>query len=271
MELRDLSSAYPQYQFVFASREELPLDNFEKLAEFFRNEAPDFCINCAAYTQVDAAESHAEEAFKVNAEAVYIIADLCRDYETRLIHISTDYVFDGEAKSPYKEDAPTNPVGVYGESKLEGEKVAIETHADTIIIRTSWVYSSYGKNFVKTMMKLMDTKDEINVVNDQVGSPTYAADLAEVVMEIIGGVSGIYHFTNEGVTTWYEFAIAIKDITGSNCQINPIPTELYPTPAKRPLYSVLDKSKIQHTFSIRLKDWRQSLMACIAKIKRDNL
>ncbi len=195
----------------------------------------------------------------------------------RLIHISTDYVFDGTATVPYKEDSPVNPQSVYGASKLEGEKQAIQFNPNSIIIRTSWVYSEFGKNFVKTMLKLMNESDEINVVNDQIGSPTYAADLAEAILNIITSFQthhsplithGVYHFSNEAVISWYDFAIAIKELTGSNCKINPIPTSQYPTPAKRPAYSVLDKTKIQKTFGIALKDWKESLANCIQKINK---
>ncbi|HLG40861.1 MAG TPA: dTDP-4-dehydrorhamnose reductase, partial [Chitinophagaceae bacterium] len=200
----------------------------------------------------------------------------------RLIHISTDYVFDGTASVPYKEDSPVNPQSIYGASKLEGEKQAMKYDPDSIIIRTSWVYSAFGKNFVKTMLKLMNEKKEINVVNDQIGSPTYAADLAEVILQIIVKLSihhspviqsevketihGIYHYTNDGILSWYDFAVAIKELSGSKCRVNAISTSQYPTAAKRPAYSVLDKTKIQHSFGIKLKEWKKSLATCIGKI-----
>jgi dTDP-4-dehydrorhamnose reductase len=275
MELRDLSSSFSQFEFVFASRQDLPIDDFTALQAFFDELKPQVCINCAAYTQVDAAETHKEEAFLINAEAVSVIADLCRGFETRLIHISTDYVFDGLAEQPYSEESPIEPVNTYGASKLAGENYALEMNPETIIIRTSWVYSSYGKNFVKTMLRLMAEKKQVSVVNDQLGSPTYAADLAECILQIItsnvkretSNLRGIYHFSNEGVISWYDFAVAIKELTGRDCEVNPISTSQYPTPAKRPAYSVLGTKKIQETFGIRVKNWKESLAVCLRKIK----
>lgn len=274
MELRDISSRYPSFEFLFTTRAELPVDNFKVTSDFFEIHQPQLCINCAAYTKVDAAESHKEEAFLINAEAVSTIADLCRQSKAGLIHISTDYVFDGKASFPYLEESVTDPVNAYGASKLAGEEYAAEMNPETIIIRTSWVYSAYGNNFVKTMLKLMDERKEINVVNDQVGSPTYARDLAECILQIItsnvkaetSNLSGLYHFTNEGVISWYDFALAIKELTGSSCKINPIPTSQFPTPAKRPAYAVLNKKKIQETFGIELKDWKESLAICLKKM-----
>jgi len=213
---------------------------------------------------------------KVNAEVLGVLSEICKENNCRFIHISTDYVFDCTATTPYVEDSPTNPQSVYGFSKLEGERQAMQFNPDSIIIRTAWVYSEFGKNFVKTMMKLMSEKTEIGVVSDQIGSPTYAADLAEVIFQIITTLTahhspltthaGIYHFSNEGIISWYDFAVAIKEITGSNCKVNAIPTSAYPTPAKRPAYSVLDKSKIQQTFGISLKNWKDSLSLCISQL-----
>ena len=278
MELRDLSFSFPQFEFVFASRQDLPIDDFAALRNFFEAQKPQFCINCAAYTQVDAAEVHRDEAFLINAEAVSVIADRCRLFETRLIHISTDYVFNGQAKTAYTEESPTEPVNAYGASKLAGENYALEMNPGTIIIRTSWVYSSYGKNFVKTMLRLMKEKKQVGVVSDQFGSPTYAADLAECILQIItssvkretSNFGGIYNFSNEGIINWFDFALAIKELTGSDCDVKPVSTSQYPTPAKRPAYSVLDKTKIQKTFGIRLKDWKESLAVCLQKIEKYN-
>jgi dTDP-4-dehydrorhamnose reductase len=274
MELGDLAPLFPQFEFVFVAREELPIDNFSEVKDFFEKQQPQCCINCAAWTKVDAAESHKEEAFLINAEAVSVLADLCTQHKTQLIHISTDYVFDGQANEPYSEESPTAPMSVYGASKLAGENYAMEMNPETIIIRTSWVYSSYGNNFVKTMLRLMKERPEIKVVNDQFGSPTYAADLAETILTIVANGQlpiahwspGIYHFSNDGVISWFEFATAIKELTGSQCKINPIPTAQYPTPAKRPMYSVFDKKKIQQTFGIKLKDWKESLRRCLDKL-----
>jgi dTDP-4-dehydrorhamnose reductase len=275
MELRELSVSYPQYDFVFASHHELAIENADAIDLFFKKYHPQYCINCAAYTSVDKAESEKEQAFLINAQAVGSLAAACKTYDTRLIHISTDYVFDGTASMPYTEDAATHPQSVYGASKLEGEKLVLQNDPGSIIIRTSWVYSAYGKNFVKTMLKLMNEKDEINVVSDQYGSPTYAADLAKVILQIIGTLPthhspltthGIYHYSNDGVITWYDFALAIKELAGLSCAIHPVTTAQYPTAAKRPPYSVLDKIKLQQTFGIELKDWKQSLAECIDKI-----
>jgi dTDP-4-dehydrorhamnose reductase len=283
MELRELSVSYSQYNFIFLSHNELAIENADEIKLYFEKNHPQFCINCAAYTAVDKAELEKEQAFLINGEAVGNLAVACKEHNTKFIHISTDYVFDGTASVPYKEDAPVNPQSVYGASKLEGEKLALQYNPETSIIRTSWVYSSYGKNFVKTMLKLMKEKEEINIVNDQRGSPTYAGDLAEAIMQIIGKLTshperqpkdsrlptdrGIYHYSNDGIITWYDFAIAVKELTGSSCRINPITTDKYPTPAKRPLYSVLDKIKIHETFGIKLKDWKASLFVCLKKIK----
>jgi dTDP-4-dehydrorhamnose reductase len=274
-ELQQLSSRYPLFDFVFLSRTELALEDPAAISDAFTNHQPDFCINCAAYTAVDKAESEQELAFKVNGAAPGQLAKISLEHNCQFIHISTDYVFDGLASTPYKEEDAVNPQGVSGSSKLEGEKEVMRLNPKTIIIRTSWVYSEYGKNFVKTMLKLMSEKEQISVVNDQVGSPTYAADLAEAIMQIVSNPKaaqsnpGIYHFSNEGVISWYDFAVAINELSGSKCRVNAIPTSQYPTPAKRPAYSVLDKTKIQEMFSIELKDWKESLLVCLKKLGID--
>ena len=276
-EIKQISSLYPHFEFVFLSKEDMPIHNFEIVRAYLKVYKPSYLVNCAAYTAVDRAEQEKDLAMQVNGEAPGVLAAICNENDCRFIHISTDYVFDGTAAEPYKEDAITNPQSVYGLSKLEGEKQALQFNPNAIIIRTSWVYSEFGKNFVKTMMKLMREKDEINVVSDQLGSPTYAADLAEVIMKIIQKLhmnassvmtpGGIYHFSNDGIISWYDFAVEIKKMIGSDCKVNPIPTSAYPTPAKRPGYSVLDKTKIQNQFGIRLKDWKNSLAVCVEKIK----
>ena len=270
-EVKKIESSFPQFDFTFLSKEDLPIHHFEMVRNYFNVYHPQYLINCAAYTAVDKAEQERDRAFQINGEAVGVMAAICKENHTKFIHISTDYIFDGTATVPYKEDSPTNPQSVYGASKLEGEKQALQFNPDSLIIRTSWVYSEYEKNFVKTMLKLLSEKEEISVVNDQVGSPTYAADLAEVILQIISSQnwqSGIYNYSNEGIINWYDFAIAIKELMGSNCRINPISTSQYPTPAKRPAYSVLDNSKIQKAFGIELKDWKKSLSACFANLKR---
>ncbi|MGB3006983.1 MAG: dTDP-4-dehydrorhamnose reductase [Chitinophagaceae bacterium] len=270
-ELQKLSASYPAFDYIFLSEDDLSILDFETVRHFFNIQKPHFLVNCAAYTAVDKAESDKEIAYKVNADAVGFLAAICNEFNTRFIHISTDYVFDGTASVPYKTDDKTNPQSVYGASKLEGERLAFYNNPGTILLRTSWVYSEFGNNFVKTMKKLMGERDMLNVVNDQVGSPTYAADLAEVIMEIISSgkfEAGIYHYTNEGVINWFDFAVAIKELIGSTCKINPIPTSQYPTPAKRPAYSALDKSKITLVYNIKLKDWKTSLSTCISLLTK---
>jgi len=269
-ELQQLESYYPQFEFIFLSREDLPIHHFELVRNFFKGYHPDFFINCAAYTAVDRAETEKDLAFQVNGEAVGVLAAVCKEYGTKFLHISTDYVFDGTASAPYREDAATNPQSVYGASKLEGEKEALHFNSDTIIIRTSWVYSEFGRNFVKTMIKLMNEKDQLYVVNDQIGSPTYAADIVGAIMQIISSgkwFPGIYHYSNEGVISWFDFAVAIRDLIGSSCKVTAIPTTSYPTPAKRPHYSVLDQSKITGSYGIILKNWKESLKVCLDRLK----
>lgn len=265
-ELQVLAKNYTQYRFVFASREDLKLHHFGLVENFFIATKPHYCINCAAYTAVDKAETEADMAMMVNGEAVGNLAAVCKKYQTRLIHISTDYVFNGESETPYKEDDLTSPVNTYGTSKLLGEQLCMKENAEAIIVRTSWVYSSYGHNFVKTMMRLMNERNELNVVSDQVGSPTYAADLATAILEIISSgkwEAGIYHYSNEGKISWYEFALAIKEITGSHSLIHPILTAEYPTPARRPKFSLLNKEKIKQTFQLPVPAWKDSLEKCI--------
>ena len=269
-EFQKISSFFSQFDFIFLSREDLPIHNFEEVRKVFEDNHPQYLINCAAYTAVDRAEQEKELAFLVNGEAVGVLAAVCKEHNTKFIHISTDYVFDGAASAPYKEDSPTNPQGVYGSSKLEGEKQAMQINPDCLIIRTSWVYSEFGKNFVKTMLKLIHEKDKINVVNDQIGTPTYAKDLANAILQIISTETwhpGIYHYSNDGVISWYDFAKLLKEFSGSSCQIHPISTSEYPTPAKRPPYSVLDKNKIQQVYNIRLRNWQDSLGECLLQLK----
>lgn len=268
-ELRDLAASFPSFEFIFTAKEDLPIHHFEMVRHYFRVYQPDYVINAAAYTAVDRAETEKAKAFQVNGEAVGVLAAVCKQAGAKLIHISTDYVFDGTSTSPYKEDAAVHPQNVYGASKLEGEKQALQFNPEAIIIRTSWVYSEYGKNFVRTMLRLMQEKQEISVVNDQFGSPTYAGDLAEALLQIIASgrwVPGIYHYCNDGVISWYDFAEAIKEITGSACIIHPIPSEQYPTPAKRPVYSAMDCGLLQKIYGIKGRDWRLALQECISNL-----
>ncbi|HEY4209238.1 MAG TPA: dTDP-4-dehydrorhamnose reductase [Puia sp.] len=268
-EIGVLSKHYPSFEFVFVDKDEMPLDEPEKIGAFIQEVRPDWCISCGAYTAVDKAETETALAYTINGEAAGAIAAGCKAIGAKLIHISTDYVFDGNSAIPLKEDDPTGPINVYGASKLEGEQLALKENPETVIIRTAWVYSEFGNNFVKTMMRLMKEKPSLTVIEDQVGSPTYAADLAAVILHIVSSTSwapGIYHYSNEGRISWYEFALAIKEITGSACPVSPILTSQYPTAAKRPHYSLLDKSKIKSTYGIEVPDWRKSLHTCIRRL-----
>ena len=272
-EIKSIASYFPSYQFLFTTKEDLPIENKEAVKLFFEKHQIDYCINCAAYTAVDKAESEKEKAFLINADAVGEMASVCKDHQTKFIHISTDYVYDGSKEMALKEDDAVAPLNVYGWSKLKGEELALNRNSSSLIIRTSWVYSSFGNNFVKTMLRLFKEKDEINVVADQYGSPTYAADLAEVIMLFVQRMeagenfSGIVNYSNSGITTWYEFAVAIKNLVNSNCKINPIPTSSYKTAATRPQHSVLDTSKIKNLIQIDIPFWKDSLKKCISELK----
>jgi len=251
--LQAVSEKYPNYDFYFKNSKQLDITRKEQIDILFAQEKFDFCVNCAAYTAVDKAESDQENAFLVNAEAVKYLAETCKANNTTLIHISTDFVFDGTKGTPYTEDDLPNPINVYGASKLKGEQYIQEILNNYFIIRTSWVYSEYGHNFVKTMLRLGTKRDEISVVNDQIGSPTYAGDLAKAIMEIISAKTtsfGLYHYTNEGTTSWYDFAKTIFEIKEIKIKVNPISSNNYTTQAKRPMYSVLDKTKIKQVFNI---------------------
>lgn len=265
-ELQTFAPSYPQYDFTFLTREQFSLDDNEQMKAAIADHQPTYVINCAAYTAVDKAESEKDAAYQANATAVSVMAKACRNVSARFIHISTDYVFDGTSREPLKEDDAVSPINVYGETKLKGEQQAIEEAPDCIIIRTSWVYSSHGKNFVKTMLRLMGERETVSVVGDQWGSPTYAADLAEAILQIISGGNwqpGIYHYSNDGVISWAQFAEAIAEQSGAACAVQSIPTSGYPTPAARPAYSVMNKAKIAATFSIPIKPWKEGLAACI--------
>ncbi|MFZ9660471.1 MAG: dTDP-4-dehydrorhamnose reductase [Chitinophagaceae bacterium] len=268
-ELRDISNTNLDCDYTFLSKEDLPIENFNLLHEFFRILQPDILINCAAYTAVDKAEEFRDLAFLINGEAVGQMAAICKEFNTRFIHISTDYVFEGNSIEPYKINDPLKPINTYGASKLEGELLAMTNNPDSSIIRTSWVYSSYGNNFVKTMLRLMGEQQSINVVSDQFGSPTYAADLAEVLLQIGLAnqyVPGIYHYSNSGKISWFDFAQEIALKIQSSCKVNPIPTKDYPTPAKRPSNSTMDLEKIEKTYGIHPKPWKESLYTCLGKL-----
>ena len=268
-EIRHLSANFTKYNFLFTSKEELPIENIDTLNKFFQKQQIDYCINCAAYTAVDKAEAEKEKAFLINADAPGFLASICSHHQTKLIHISTDYVYDGTLKQALKEEDAVAPLNVYGWSKLKGEELVLNNNVSALIIRTSWVYSVYGNNFVKTMLRLFKEKESLNVVNDQYGCPTYAADIAEIIMKFIEGAennneySGIINYSNSGVTTWFDFALAIKEFVNSPCKIVPVPTSQYPTPAKRPQYSVLDTSKIKNILNIDIPVWKESLHRCL--------
>jgi dTDP-4-dehydrorhamnose reductase len=275
-EIKSISGQFPSYYFLFTTKEDLPIENTEAVKSFFEKHQIDYCINCAAYTAVDKAESEKAKAFLINGDAVGGLAAICHAHQTRFIHISTDYVYDGSKEIALKEDDAVAPLNVYGWSKLNGEELALSRNHDTLIIRTSWVYSSFGNNFVKTMLRLFKEKEEINVVADQFGSPTYAADLAKVIMLFIEQMeageifSGIVNYCNSGITTWYEFAEAIKHFVSSDCKINPIPTSSYKTAAKRPFYSVLDTTKIKELIHLEIPFWKDSLEKCLATVSVEN-
>ena len=274
-ELRELSVLYADYTFTFISRNELDLSNSDAIQHWFVDKTFDVIINCAAYTAVDKAESEQALASEINTTAVDTLARIAKEKDSSLIHISTDYVFDGKNFKPYCETDPTNPQGVYGQTKLEGEQAMLAINpAKSIIIRTSWVYSSFGNNFVKTMLSLGKEREELGVIYDQVGTPTSARDLAQAILSIIQHpklstlpATEIYHFSNEGVCSWYDFAKAIFELSAIHCHVKPIETIDYPTPATRPHYSLLNKAKIKKTFNITIPYWKDSLQECLDVIK----
>ena len=266
----DLSGNYPAYEFITAPAAFLSVYNESEIVKYLSEVSPGYIINCAAYTAVDKAESEPETALLVNATAVGYLARFSAASGCRLIHISTDYVFDGNSALAYTETDSVNPVNMYGRSKLLGENLCLERDPDSIIIRTAWVYSEHGKNFVKTMLRLMKEKDDLQIVSDQTGTPTYAADLAEAIMQIIDSenwVPGIYHYASAGKTSWFEFARFIRDLAGLSCELIPVKTDQYPTAAKRPAFSLLDTNKIRSTYQIQIADWEDSLKRCLIKLR----
>ncbi len=265
--LQDLAPVYPGLRFVFVSKSTLDISSAEAVNQYFAQQRPAYCINCAAYTAVDKAESEREAAMQINGLAAGTLAAACTAFNCRFVHISTDYVFAGNSARPYTEEDTVDPVNFYGESKLQGEQLAAENCPAAIIVRTSWVYSVHGGNFVKTMLRLMKERESVSVVDDQLGSPTYAPDLAAALLTLVVAAArnpgewkpGIYHFSNEGITSWYGFASAIAQKTHANCRVLPVPTAAYPTPAKRPSYSGLDKTKIKSVFNVEVPFWENSL------------
>ncbi|MBP5666668.1 MAG: dTDP-4-dehydrorhamnose reductase [Salinivirgaceae bacterium] len=274
-ELRELSAKYTDYEFTFTDVAELDITNIDSLNAYFQSQPKfDFLINCAAYTAVDAAETNQELAFKLNTTAVDMLVEMAGKYGFFLIQISTDYVFDGEKNRPYDEDDVPIPSSVYGKTKNDAERLILYSDVNAIVIRTAWLYSTYGKNFVKSMIKYGTERDELNVVFDQVGTPTYAADLADAILQILPQLQAmpkpytdLFHYTNEGVCSWYDFTQHILRHENINCRVNPIRSEQYPTPAKRPAFSVLDKSKIKTKFGITIPYWTDSLDVMLKKLK----
>jgi dTDP-4-dehydrorhamnose reductase len=268
-ELGQLAKSYPAFEFVLVDRSKLDLTFPETFEKIIHSIAPDCIVNTAAYTAVDKSETEKELSYTVNATAVQALASICKNLAIPFITYSTDYVFDGEATQPYTISTKVDPVNYYGSTKAAGESMAMEANEDTIIIRTSWVFSSHGDNFVKTMMRLMKERAQLNIVADQKGRPTYAKDLAIATMKMIEAmnagksIKGVYHFANMGETTWYDFADKIKAIAGLDCVLNPVETKDFPTPAKRPSYSVLDTSKIEQDLAIDIRHWEDALTDCI--------
>lgn len=256
---------------VYTDVDTLDITDLAQLDAFMLAEKVSHIVNCAAYTAVDKAEDDEVNATKVNVDAVRNLGIMAKKYDAKIVHVSTDYVFDGKSFKPYTEDMPVCPTNVYGRTKLAGEEALFAECENAIVVRTSWLYSSFGNNFVKTMLRLGRERDELNVIFDQVGTPTYAADLAQTILAIITDkewVSGIYHFSNEGVCSWYDFTIMIHKMAGIECKVNPIESSAYPVRTPRPHYSVLNKTKIKTTFSIEIPYWVDSLQKCLNILER---
>ncbi len=275
-EIYALNKEYPDFDFLFADRSQLDITDEQAINSFLDRHPFQYLINGAAYTAVDKAETEPELARKVNAEGPRLLAGACKRRGIQMVHYSSDYVYHTEHNRPYREDDFPAPKGVYAQTKLEGDLAIMEQNDQAMIIRTSWVYSSFGKNFVKTMLQLGQKRDQLNVVFDQIGTPTYARDLAQASLRIISKAEhdakvkeqmrGIFHYSNEGVCSWYDLAVAIMELMHLSCTIRPIESEAYPTPASRPPFSVLNKGKIKNTFNIDIPHWRESLKACLRKI-----
>ncbi|MEO7801365.1 MAG: dTDP-4-dehydrorhamnose reductase [Ginsengibacter sp.] len=265
-EFRRLLETEKSYKVFFTNRQQLAIDDVASVDSFFQENNINHCINCAAYTAVDRAEAEPDLAFRINGTAVGYLAEACKNHCADFYHLSTDYVYSGKSTKPYKEDDPVDPTNVYGASKLLGEELALAKNPETTIIRTSWVYSEYGNNFVKTMVKLMNEKDSINVVDDQKGSPTYAADIAKMIWTMITSVKenkGVFNYANNGAVTWFQFALAIKDLISSNCIVNPTTSDQFKTTATRPSFSVMNTKKIQSILPEPIPTWNASLQSCL--------
>ncbi len=274
--LSDVADGASNISFLFFDKSAFDITNEEHIKTIFEKYQPNFLINAAAYTAVDKAETEMVEAYASNTEAPSKLAYFAYLNHCRFIHISTDYVFDGLATIPYSTSSTPSPLNYYGFSKWQGEQLALGNNPESIIIRTSWVYSEYGNNFVKTMMRLMQEKKELNIVYDQVGCPTYAGDLATSIVKIVNSLIGenilktdnrIYHYSNKGQTNWYKFATAIKKYFQYNCLLHPIPTSSYPTPAQRPMFSLLNTELVQKDFSLEIPFWQDSLAVCLGRLK----
>lgn len=267
--IKDIAIKLDNFNFIFVDIEDLDITNQRDVNAFFNKNNIDYCINCAAYTAVDKAESDKESAKNVNEKGALFLSEACNTYNSVFIQVSTDFVFDGSQSVPYNESDQANPLGVYGTTKLNGELATIKSLREFFIIRTAWLYSEHGNNFLKTMIRLSNDREELSVVSDQIGTPTYAGDLAEVILKIIieeNKQFGIYHYSNEGVASWYDFASAIFEESKINMRVSPIKTEAYPTPASRPAYSVMDKTKINEGLKIEIPHWKDSLKKCLARI-----
>ena len=269
-EIRVASSRYTNFECFFTDVDELDICNKQALEMFVAENGINIIVNCAAYTVVDKAEEDVDLCFRINRDAVKNIGEVAQKNNIKVVHVSTDYVFDGTNHLPYTEDMPVCPATIYGKSKLEGEQALMQVCDNAIILRTSWLYSSFGANFVKTMLKLGAERDTLNVIFDQIGTPTYAADLADAILQIVNSdnfVSGIYHYSNEGVCSWYDFTKTIHRLAGICCNVQPIETKDYPTKTPRPHYSVLNKTKIKTTCKVSIPHWEESLEKCINILK----
>ncbi len=268
--LRNISDRFDGFRFYFTDVDTLDICDKSQVGDYMKSHGISCVVNCAAYTAVDKAEDDEEACMRINCDAVRNIGEIAALLGARVVHVSTDYVFDGCATHPYRESDTTNPASVYGRTKLAGEQALLSSCEDSVIIRTAWLYSETGTNFVKTMLRLGTERDMLGVVADQRGTPTYAGDLADVIKAILTAgsfVPGVYHYTNEGACTWYDFAVKIFELANVKCEVNPLTTAEYPTRAKRPVYSILDKSKIKETYGIRIPAWEDSLSKCLQHLQ----
>ncbi|MGV8813324.1 MAG: dTDP-4-dehydrorhamnose reductase [Gelidibacter sp.] len=269
--IKDIAHQFPALNLLFVDKNTLDITNTNDVLEFFETHTIDWCINCAAYTAVDNAENDHENAYKVNVFGVKNIAQACQKYDVKMIHVSTDFVFDGLKTAPYTELDIPNPINIYGETKLKGENEIQQILEKHFIIRTSWLYSEHGSNFMKTMLRLAEDRDELSVIDDQFGTPTYAGDLAQIIFQIIQTNSknyGTFHYSNDGAISWFDFSKAIFELSDVEIKLNAIPTTSYPTPAKRPIYSIMDKSKIIVTMGIEIPFWEKSLNRALIKLNK---